>query len=224
MPVFAAVDRDGGGGFLAVVETPFDAAIRNAWIQHGVERSVRITWLPTMGTFGYARRVSFHFLEQGMLMQAAQRYRACVKSQGKWIGFADKAARNPNVERFVGAPAEIYVASRDSEIYTVLHEHGVRGLLAELAVSDLNPSLPDKVRPLGFILSRYDIYTDVYDSSQAKQWGKGHPWNWERNRGFRFPQDIIKNQDGSLRVGGPVIPNMYARPVLAYNSLRTLIP
>ena len=154
-----------------------------------------------MGNFGYARRIRYHFLPGGTLMEAAKRYRDYVKSRGMWIGFAEKAKKRAQVERLMGA-SEVYFAGPN--MYAALHQLGVRRLIAELGgAEDPDPSSVKAVRTLGFITSRYDIYTDRYDPAGADDWGRGHPSNWERNKGFRFPDDIIKNSDGSLRRGGP---------------------
>ena len=196
MPVFAAVDSDGHGGFLAILETPFDVVMRSAWLPDKL-RSVSVSWNPTMGKFGYPRRISYHFLPQGGLMDAAKRYRDYVKARGMWVGFAEKVKERPQIERFIGAGAEFY---GDPTVFAALHQLGVRRLLAEGGSGE-------ETR-FGFIPSRYDIYTDVYDPSERKEWGTSHPSYWPtRNPGFRFPDDVIKNRNGSLKRGGPVITN-----------------
>lgn len=194
MPLFAAVDPDGGGGVLAVLDTPFDAELVDA--RAGGLRSIAVRWLPSLGKLGYTRRITYHFLPRGTLMQAAERYREVALASGKWAGFAQRVKTHPQVERFIASGAEFY---GNVPQFAALYEMGVTGLLAEGGTR--------KEAAYGFVPSRYDIYTDVYDPAGAAEWGAGHPSTWERNIGFRFPQDIVKRKDGSPRVGGPVIDN-----------------
>ena len=196
MPVFAAVDPDGGGGFLAIIETPFDATMRQARTEDRA-RSISVSWNATLGKFGYARRVSYHFLPRGTLMDAAKRYRDHVRARGMWVGFAEKVKERPRIERFISAGAEFY---GNRTVFAALHQLGVRRLLAEGGSREETS--------YGFLPSRYDIYTDVYDPSEREEWGKSHPSYWStRNPGFQFPDDVIKNRDGTLKRGGPVITN-----------------
>lgn len=194
MPTFVAVDPDGRGGVLAVLETQFDALLREAWLPDKL-RSVSVAWHPTMGKFGYARRMRFHFLPGGTLMDAVRRYRSYSESRGMWVGFETKAAKRPQIAQLMGA-VQLYGPSAD--VCTALHQLGVRRAIATIA--------PAAVEKLGFLAFRYDLYTDVYDPAGAEGW-PGHPSTWERCMGFRFPQDIVKNRDGSPMRGGPDIAN-----------------
>ncbi len=193
MPIFAAVDPEGRGGVLAVVETPFDAEFHDARAADGL-RSIAVHWQPSLGKLGYARRITYHFLRRGTLMDAAGRYREVAEAGGKWVAFSERRKRLPQLERFIGAGAEFYGGAQQ---FAALHEMGVAGLLAEGASA--------KEGAWGFVPSRYDIYTDVYDPAGAAEWGPGHPSQWQRNVGFHFPADIIKRRDGSPQPGGPII-------------------
>lgn len=92
----------GDCGVAAIAETPYDLYI--AMCHRPKEApSTFIHWLPSHSDLRYTRRVFFHF-EKGLdYVGQAKLYREFAKQQGWWISLAEKARRNPNVNRLKGA-------------------------------------------------------------------------------------------------------------------------
>ena len=95
MPIYGQVRGD--SGYLAIYDTPYDARY-----QLDDDRVVPL-WRTSLGTMSYPRRMLFRFLPHGDYNAMAKSYRAYVKERGRLVTLAEKAARNPNVKRLIGA-------------------------------------------------------------------------------------------------------------------------
>ncbi len=189
MPWFGAADLASGQGYVAILDTPDDASFRGKKAR-GAGRdvlSVQPFFLPQKGTLGYARKVIYHFSDKGGYVALAKRYRAYARERGLLKTLAEKRQVRPSIDRLVGA-VNIY----GSEFSNV---EELKSLGVERAmVSGFAKDRVKQINGMGYLASRYDIYTDLYapDSPAAK---------WERCEGFAFPQDAIKKSDGSAHVG-----------------------
>lgn len=189
MPWFGMADLTSGQGYIGILDTPDDASFRGKKVRGAAHDvlSVQPYFLPQKGTFGYARRIVYHFSDKGGYVALAKRYRAYAKERGLLKTLAEKQQTRPSIDRLVGA-VNIYC----SEFSNI---EGLKKLGVERAmVSGFTKDRVKQINDMGYLASHYDIYTDLYapDSPVGKA---------ERCQGFTFPQDVIKKADGSNHVG-----------------------
>ena len=189
MPWFGAADLASGQGYIGILDTPDDASFRGkkVWGAARDVLSVQPYFLPQKGTFGYVRRIVYHFSDKGGYVALAKRYRAYAKKRGLLKTLAEKRQTRSSIDRLVGA-VNIYC----SEFKNIeeLKKMGIERAM----VSGFTKDRVKQLNGMGYLASHYDIYTDLYapDAPAAK---------WERCEGFAFPQDVIKKADGSAHVG-----------------------
>ncbi|MGN0832662.1 MAG: glycoside hydrolase [Kiritimatiellia bacterium] len=173
-------------GYMAIIETADDAAAVFAPPRKGAAISPGVCWEPQNGAFGYPRRVRLVFFDKGGYVAMAKRYRAWAKSQGRLKTFAEKEKERPLVDRLLGAPNIWCRTGKTVEYARKLKEAGIDRFLwsnrgsaaavAELAKMD------------GVLVSRYDVYRDIYHPEQLKKlgwttgantdaWPEGVAWN-----------------------------------------------
>ena len=101
MPWFGQVrDQD---GYIAIIETPWDAAYQ---VNHPADSDfchIGIRWLPSMGKMNYKRTMKMVFREDCDYNDLCKVYRQYAKEQGLLITLREKAARNPLVDKFIGS-------------------------------------------------------------------------------------------------------------------------
>ena len=113
------------GAYLAYVRDSWDAKYAIAHPAGGPTR-VHARHLPSLGRMRYARTVSFYFLPSGSDYNAlCRRYRAIAEEEGRAVTLRQKAAKNPRVEKLIGAcvmhvPGKKHV-SEDSRYYDREH-------------------------------------------------------------------------------------------------------
>lgn len=168
MPFFGVQDDATGAGWMALVETPDDAA---AIFSRGAEgfASTGVSWEAQKGRFGYPRRVRYAFFDKGGYVAMCKRYRADAQARGLVKTFAEKAKTRPLVDRLLGAPnvwswtadqvgmaKKLKAAGIDRFLWS---NGGSPGQVAEIAKME------------GVLVSRYDVYRDIYRPEQLKALG-----------------------------------------------------
>ena len=122
-------------GYVAIVETPFDAALDvtlnnttdsspsfnnlNATVASGgALYSPRLTavtpvWYASKRKLSYARKLSYHFVKDANITSMAKLYRKYAKEAGYFRSLKDKIAANPNVEKLLGGPdLKVFIATK----------------------------------------------------------------------------------------------------------------
>jgi hypothetical protein len=196
MPWCGAADLATGQGHMTILETPDDATLRGVKVPAG-NRAVlaaQTVFQAQKGKLGYTRRLLYHFADRGGYVALAKRYRAYAKQKGLVKTLAEKRKERPNIDRLVGA-VNIY-AGGDFGTMAELKRMGIDRAL----VSGFGPRHIRKINAWGYLTTRYDIYTDLYEPGTP-------PSKWERCTGFTFPDDVIKRADGSNQVGWCPVPN-----------------
>ncbi len=94
--------QKGNSAMMLIVETPDDASYT---FDHpaGGPTVIGLRWLATLGKFSYPRSVRMCFFEDGNYVTLAKRYRKYVKDIGHFVSLKEKIARNPLVEKLIGA-------------------------------------------------------------------------------------------------------------------------
>ena len=185
---------DGEQGYLAIVETPDDAAI------HIRRRDGRLCiepkWNAQKGEFGYARTLRYVFFDNGGHVAMCKRYRAYAQGTGLLKTLAEKRRDNPDVDLLIGA-VNVWCWERESlAIVNDLKKHGIKRILWSHRQS------PDVIRSMnemgGILTSRYDIYQDLMDPKIVKEQLRGlHP-DWTQGA---WPDDIMIDAKGDPRKG-----------------------
>lgn len=99
MPWFAQVR--GRQGYIALFETPFDAAVTAEHPAGGPYTHVLPRWLPSLGSLRYRRILRFHFFADCDYNTICKYYRNYVKETGRFRTLREKACSVP-VEKLVG--------------------------------------------------------------------------------------------------------------------------
>lgn len=91
------------GGYLAVVDTPWDARLDYHHMPHS-RTSVAVRWIGSLGKMGYRRILHYEFMERCDYVSLAKAFRSYVKSTGGLTTLEEKMIKNPLVRRMIGTP------------------------------------------------------------------------------------------------------------------------
>ncbi|MBV9850521.1 MAG: carbohydrate binding domain-containing protein [Armatimonadetes bacterium] len=186
MPWFGVTDPRTGAGVMAILGTPDDARI-DITRQPGGGLFIRPLWDASRGQFGYARKLTYIFLDKGGYVAQAKRYRRYAQQTGLFKTLAQKRRANPNVDKLVGA---VNVWNWDMDKVALCHEMKALGMDHVLWSSGGSPPQVAAINALGYLTSRYDIYQDVYPPD-APAWLPKEGW----------PQDLVWLPDGDWMKG-----------------------
>ncbi|HIV38115.1 MAG TPA: hypothetical protein H9747_03830 [Candidatus Blautia stercorigallinarum] len=100
MPWFAQV-RD-GEGYLAVCVTPWNSGYQAEHPAGGPYTRVSMRFEPSLGKMDYRRIVKYTFLKECDHNTICKTYRNYVEEQGRLRTLAEKAIRNPSIDRLIG--------------------------------------------------------------------------------------------------------------------------
>jgi hypothetical protein len=190
-----------GGGYMAVLETPFDAGMK---LNIEAGRFVpQLRWKKSLGQWRYPRRVRFAFFARPGYVAMAKRYRQYAFAQGVHQGrkvrtLREEADKNPEVKKLIGALDWWEVRQPMLAFIRKLHDQGVVKLLFQNLHDNPNFVLTaDQVRRikgLGYLVSRYDVYTDIHDTSH---WRRIPTWVTTRGVYQYRPGELVLNGDGT---------------------------
>ncbi|MBR1920982.1 MAG: hypothetical protein IJ829_03125 [Kiritimatiellae bacterium] len=175
MSFFGVQDDASGAGWMAILETPDDAAMTAR--RDGATKlwTLAPSWDEQKRRFGYARRVRYVFFDRGGYVAMCKRYRAYAKEAGTFKPFSEKAKERPLVDRLLGA-ANVWCREKDKlGVVSNLVEAGIDRFLWS------GGGTPDEVKAIaakgGLLVGRYDDYQDVYRPEQLRALGRTSGWN-----------------------------------------------
>jgi hypothetical protein len=190
MAFFGATD--GTRGWMGVLETPDDAAIK---LNRSSGRLViSPEWDPQKRQFGYARRLRYVFFTEGGHVAIAKRYRAYAKQTGLLKTLEEKRKANPNVDLLAGA-VNIWCWDRDA--VPLVREIQAAGIERILWSNRQSPTNLAALNALGVLTSRYDIYQDVMNPENFPRLRSVHA-DWTTKA---WPNDIILGANGQFIKG-----------------------
>lgn len=203
MPWFGATDSSFGKGYIAIFETPNDAALKIVKNQKNCITAQPV-WIPSKDRFGYPRKILYHFFHEGGYVAQAKYYRKYAISKGLFKTLREKEAENPNVSKLIGAP-DVWIRG-DLDKVKFCKEMKAAGVDKMLISNTHSPEEIRAINALGFLTSRYDNYRDVLPP-HVKMGITGFEdvaeSMLEDTFSADFPKDIIKRRDGSLELGWP---------------------
>jgi len=100
MPWFGQIRKD--AGYIAINQTPWDGAYDVDHPAGGPYTHLSFRWLPSLGKMDYRRTVRYTFLGECDHNDLCKVYRAYVKETGHFMTLAEKAIRNPGVDKLIG--------------------------------------------------------------------------------------------------------------------------
>ena len=188
---------DGRQGYMAIIETPDDAAIRIA--RFDGKLYVAPEWDSQKGQFGYTRQLRYVFFEEGGYVAICKRYRSYAQKAGLFKTLEQKRKENPNVDLLIGA-VNVWCWEKDAlAIVGELKSLGIERILWS------NRQSPEVIKAMnemrGVLTSRYDIYQDLMDPQivEEKLWRAHADWPQAG-----WPNDIMLDQNGDWRKGWQV--------------------
>jgi hypothetical protein len=185
-------DTDGGSGYMNIIETPDDAAVR--LMRHDGKLNLAPEWDAQRGQFGYTRRLRYVFFDQGGHVAMAKRYREYAKQIGLFKTLEQKRQENPNVDKLVGAVNVWCWAGDAPGMVKEMQAAGIQRILWS------NGEPPDDIRKLnslGALTSRYDIYQDIMDPKLYPLLKENSPF-WIAEA---WPDGVMHNETGNFVKG-----------------------
>jgi len=157
------VDNEFKTGYMAILDTPYDATMRTKR-ENGLV-SFEPLWLPSMENFGYKRKVTYHFFDEGGYVAQAKNYRDYIWKKNNIISLSDKLKRFPAMEKMMGS-VHIYVwdKAREVEFAKELKESGIgKALILWDANHTPYPEIgyDNKLKELGYATGGYELFTDL---------------------------------------------------------------
>ncbi len=192
---FAAVAGPDGSGYSVHLDTPWDATILTPVVDG--RRAIGVRWKPSKGTFAYDRKLIIRFTRTGGHVALAMRHRDLMIAKGWHRTFAEKAKTRPAVSQLPGA-VNLWMLDRNlaPDFLDDLKASGVSRAVVSVGGGWREPQDADalvrKANALGYLGSRYDIYTDAWNPAD-------HPPAWQRTAGY--PEDVIVDADGRHHTG-----------------------
>ena len=164
MAWMGVVDNQFETGYMAMLETPYDAALRTKR-EDGLD-TFSTVWLPSLGQFGYSRTVRYSFFSTGGYVAQCKKYRDYIWKKNNVITLKEKQKRFPAIEKMIGSP-HIYVWDNAREV-SFAKEMKAAGISKAFILWDANhypyPEIDydDRLKELGYASGVYDLYTDTH--------------------------------------------------------------
>lgn len=184
MPWVGLTDLKTGRGYMVILETNDDGQIefRKFAYQNVSVWAPQIWWHPSMGQFGYPRKIIYFFTDQGGYVALAKRYRAYAASQGLIVPFSEKLKANPELRRLFGAP-DVW-GGAGLGFAQEAHQAGIRRMILH---GRFPPDQMRKINQLGYLTSEYDNYTDILPVDSEDKIDRSHAL---------IPQSVVLQADG----------------------------
>ncbi len=189
----------GDEGIMMLVETPddFRGRVDRLRAEGNELMGVAVTWLASLDDLRYPRRLRYCLFDEGGYMAMAKRYRQHLVDIGRFRTLAEKAEEIPDVAKLIGA-INILDRSRDESTLDWMISHGIRRALYSCGGPR---ERVEKAKDAGYVVNRYDIYTDVAGPELLEVWGP--PRSDKDQRRIGFPEECYICRDGTPRPGFP---------------------
>jgi hypothetical protein len=157
------VDKQFETGYMAILETPYDANFYTQKVDDLITFST--LWQPSMGKFGYDRKVTYHFFDKGGYVAQAKTYREHIWKKNEVISLKKKQQRFPALEKMIGG-VHIYVWDKARDV-AFAQELKTSGIEKALFLWDANHTpYPEigydtKLKELGYATGGYELFTDL---------------------------------------------------------------
>ncbi|WP_036719481.1 glycoside hydrolase [Paenibacillus harenae] len=189
-------------GYMAIFETPYDAAIS----LHREQELITFApvWLSSMGKFGYERKIRYVFFDKGGYIAQCKKYRSYIWPKNNVLTLRENQERFPAIEKVLGA-VHIYIWDKAREVSFAerLKEAGIDKALFLWNANHLPYPERDhssKLKELGYGTGGYELFTDIHpDSEQTAVRLKEIPLKRNVYPGL-FDQLVSRKRDGTTYV------------------------
>lgn len=169
MAWMGVIDDKLEAGFMAILETSYDAALQTKRVDGLVTFSP--VWQPSLGKFGYARKITYHFFDKGGYVAQAKTYRKYVWEKNKIISLKEKLNRFPAMGKMLGG-VHIYVwdKARQVDFAKELKSSGVEKALFLWDANHIpypEPGFDNQLKELGYATGGYELFTDLKEKDTA---------------------------------------------------------
>lgn len=160
-------------GYMAIFETPFDAAV-SMKRENGLITFSPV-WLSSMGKFSYQRKIRYVFFDKGGYVVQCKRYREYIWPKNKVVSLKENQERFPAIEKMLGG-VHIYVWDKAREV-SFAKELKESGIDKAMILWDANhipypeKDYDNKLKELGYATGAYELFTDIHPDT--------HPANKE---------------------------------------------
>lgn len=183
---------NGQDGLLAIAQTQNDSKAHFNQPVEGKTSSWSFLWGPSRQAWSYERKLRVQLVPTDGYVGIAKTYRAYAKAQGLVVTLKEKAAKNPYVDKLVGAVDLWWWADGPSWLQESNPEEyakQMKGLGIEriLWAHEQSPDSIKVLNDLGCLSGRYDIYQDV--------WGPDNPSSWTNKEGWDDCKTLLPNGD-----------------------------
>ncbi len=208
MPWIGITDTDFKTGYMAIVDTPDDSEV---WVKrYNGLISFEPLWISQKGLFGYTRKITYHFFNEGGYVAQCKKYRGYVLSQlSVSPALKEKQKRFPAIEKLIGA-VHIYLwdDAREVSFAKEMKESGI-----EKAFILWNPNHPpypepgydNKIKELGYLSGVYELFRDTHLQDTIGTIDPSDTKGTYLNR-FRFPglfrEVALVEKDGKYHYSG----------------------
>lgn len=156
-------------GYMAIIETPFDAAI--ALKRENGLITFSPTWLSSMGEFRYERKIRYVFFDRGGYVAQCKRYRAYAWPKNNVRTLRENQERFPAIAKILGA-VHVYVWDKAREVSFArkLKEAGIEKAMFLWDANHLpypEEDYDSRLKELGYGTGAYELFTDIHPEGHA---------------------------------------------------------
>ncbi|MBC7888457.1 MAG: hypothetical protein H7Z13_11255 [Ferruginibacter sp.] len=150
-------------GYMAILETPFDAALRTK--REGGLVTFSPVWLSSKEQFGYTRKLTYHFFDKGGYVAQCKKYREYIWKKNNVITLRENEIKTPALAKMIGA-VHIYVWDNAREV-SFAKELKQSGIEKAFFLWDANhvpypeTGYDDRLKELGYAAGVYELFTDL---------------------------------------------------------------
>lgn len=166
MPWMGMLGPDREAGYMAVLDTPYDARMQPFRQKGDSLASFRTVWLASLEKFSYDRHMMLHFFDKGGYVAQCKKYREYAWERNGVKTLRQKQEQFPALEKMLGAP-HVYVWDAGREV-NLARRMKADGVDKALILWDAN-HLPypvkdydDSLKTLGYATGGYELFTDLH--------------------------------------------------------------
>lgn len=168
MPWMGMLDGNREAGYMAVLDTPFDARLQPFRQKDDALVCFRTVWMSSLEKFSYDRKVIFHFFDKGGYVAQCKKYREYAWERNGVKTLKQKQEQFPALEKMLGAP-HVYVWDSGREV-SLARRMKEKGIERAMILWDANhrpypvTGYDDSLKTLGYATGGYELFTDLHKS------------------------------------------------------------
>ncbi len=201
MPWLGITDKKFETGYIAILDTPNDAAFRS--FHDGDLITFEPLWHSTLGKFGYTRKVIYHFFDKGGYVAQCKKYRDYAWKKNDVITLRENQEKFPAMEKMIGA-VRMYVWDQARQV-SFAKEMKKSGINKAFILWDPNHTpypvvgYDDSLKELGYASGVQDLWRDIHPADSISLPDSLDP-TFLRRPHFPglYPEITVKKKDGTV--------------------------